>query len=220
MCVLLSVLYLGSGNLALHSNLYIHPLKSSQCIHLTGIRVLRIWLWIRWFWLRGLWLGSPPPASAYGYKLVLAFRTLVRITTSTSVHWFPSHLLFPFACPFYFEHFRPCYFLTLLFSVSVNLSVLISLLPSNTLSFHFVIILLWLHWYLPSPSFSDSFSPDLVLSIFTSSYPRFLSPFRPASSDLWTSIPCFWIFSVAHPDMILGYSDSSLPSCLLVLGYH
>ena len=35
MCVLLSVLYLGSGNLALHSNLYIHPLKSSQCIHLT-----------------------------------------------------------------------------------------------------------------------------------------------------------------------------------------
>ena len=36
MCVLLSVLYLGSGNLALHSNLYIHPLKSSQCIHLNG----------------------------------------------------------------------------------------------------------------------------------------------------------------------------------------
>ena len=36
MCVLLSVLYLGSGNLALHSNLYIHPLKSSQCIHLNA----------------------------------------------------------------------------------------------------------------------------------------------------------------------------------------
>ena len=41
MCVLLSVLYLGSGNLALHSNLYIHPLKSSQCIHLNAYTDLR-----------------------------------------------------------------------------------------------------------------------------------------------------------------------------------
>ena len=148
-------------------------------------------------------------------------------------------------CPFYFEHFRPCYFLT---SFTPNSFVFLfplifpssfRFLPSNTLCFLFsafchvlfpfpylsvFVIILYdsiALCYLPSPSFSNSFSPDPILFGFTSSYPYFLSPFRPASSDLWTSVPCFWIFfSVAHPDMILGYSDSSLPSCLLVLGYH
>ena len=63
------------------------------------------------------------------------------------------------------------------------------------------IILLWLHCssdILPSPPFSDPFHPFSSFPLLCLLYPHFLSPFHPlASSDLWTSIPCFWIFRCA-----------------------
>ena len=53
--------------------------------------------------------------------------------------------------------------------------------------------------------------PFLLFYVF---YPYFLSPFRPASSDLWTSVPCLWIFfrcASRHDSWLLRLELTFLP---------
>ena len=127
------------------------------------------------------------------------FWTFLTLLFSDSSHFWPFRFPFLLIFPSSFR-FLPSNTLYFPFSAFCHASFPFPYLSVLLLFFYDFIVL----WYLPSPSFSDSFSPVLVLSIFTSSYPHFLSPFRPASSDLWTSVPCFWIFPLRIPKWFLA----------------
>ena len=154
-------------------------------------------------------------SSSFSVCVSVLFWTFPTLLFSDSSHFWLFRFPFPLIFPSSF-HFLPS---NTIFSVFSILPCFISV----SVSFRFVIILLWLHGssvIFPSPPFSDSFTRSRPFR-FRSSLSAFpvTNPFSGFSGPL--DIRSVLLdFSVVHPDMILDYSDSSLPPCLLVLGYH